>query len=636
MSIGFDGILLDHTREILLLVDPVSLNILEVSKPTLRLLGYRREEIVGRPIADIECSLSDVFFWEEVRQGSLAEVQGTEGAYLCADGQTILASKTISRIDGENGGEAGWLIVRAEPLDIRHRTEDELAYVTSRLRATLEATADGILLIDREGCIVNMNQRFSQMWGLPDDLLVKHDDQKIFDFMASVFNDADAYRQSLAAINADAENETFDTLYLADGRIFERKSRPARHGEQIIGRVFSFADATERMRTQQELIDARDQAKEASRAKGEFLAMMSHEIRTPMNGVIGMAQLLEMTPLNSEQAEYTHTIRSSGEALLGIINDILDYSKIEAKKLQLEIVDFNFPELLHDVEQLFTARIRSGQVTYTSRVEPDLPEMLRGDSVRLRQILLNLIGNAFKFTNEGSITLDVQRIENREDKIGLRFSVKDTGIGIAANKLERIFVPFEQADSSTTRRYGGSGLGLSICSLLTEMMGGKIGVTSQEGVGSEFWFTVYLRHSGDSQVRAPIIVQETIFRRDVRILVAEDNKVNQAVIQNMLNKLGAQNIVIVEDGASVLQACQEQVFDLVFMDAHMPGMDGLDAARALRELGIKTRLIGVSAGALTEDRQTALANGMDDYLVKPITVEELKAAIGRWRDTMRS
>lgn len=632
MSAPFDAILLDYTREILLLVDPVTLNILDVNRPTLQLLGYQREELVGRPIADIECALSDVFFWEEVRQGSLAEVQGTEGAYLCANGQTLLASKTISRVDGEDG----WLIVRAEPLDLRHRTEDELAYVTSRLRATLEATADGILLIDRVGGIVNMNQRFSQMWGVPDDLLIKHEDQEIFDFMASVFADPEAYRISLAAIKADAENETFDTLHLDDGRIFERKSRPARHGEQIIGRVFSFADATERMRTQQELIDARDQAKEASRAKGEFLAMMSHEIRTPMNGVIGMAQLLETTPLNSEQAEYTNTIRASGEALLAIINDILDYSKIEAKKLQLEVVDFNLPDLLRDIEQLFTAHIRSCQVTYASHLEAGIPDVLRGDSIRLRQILLNLVGNAFKFTSEGQIKVEVRKIEGRNDRIGLRFAVSDTGIGIAANKLERIFVPFEQADSSTTRRYGGSGLGLSICSLLTEMMGGTIGVTSKEGRGSEFWFTVYLRRGGDSAVRAPVIVQETILRRDVRILVAEDNKVNQLVIQSMLGKLGAHHIVIVDNGEAAVQACCEESFDLVFMDAHMPGMDGLEAARALRALGVKTRLIGVSAGAMTEDRQTALANGMDDYLVKPITLAELKAAISRWRDTMRA
>ncbi|MES2770690.1 MAG: ATP-binding protein [Pseudomonadota bacterium] len=640
MSAHLDTLLLQHTRDILLLVERAQLTIVYASEPTLRILGYAQEQLIGRPIADLECALADVFFWEEVAQQVYAPA-GTdclfargakEGAYLCADGQVLPVSKTVLLVDGD----ASKLLVRAELLDSRHQIENELAYVSSRLRATLEATADGVLLVDRLGRIVNMNQRFSQMWVLSDELLIKHDDAQIFAFMASAFDDPDAYCRALAAIEPDAEDETFDVLYLADGRVFERKSRPALHGEQIIGRVFSFSDATERMRTQQALIDARDQAKEASRAKSEFLAMMSHEIRTPMNGVIGMAQLLAMTPLNTEQAEYAHTICSSGEALLSIINDILDYSKIEAKKLSLESVDFSLPELLREVEQLFTAHVGSSEVRYSSRLGFGLPVMVKGDALRLRQILVNLIGNAFKFTSRGQVSLDVREIKAPPGKIVLRFSVQDTGIGIPKQKLERIFRPFEQADSSTTRRYGGSGLGLSICSLLTEMMGGEMGVESEEGKGSDFWFTVLMQRVETSQVLRPVLIAETILRRDIRILIAEDNQVNQVVLRNMLGKLGAHEVVMVGNGEAALDACRQEKFDLIFMDVYMPEMDGLQASNLLRAEGVKARIIGVSAGVLNEHKQAAFVHGMDDYLPKPITLKALKEVIARWRDTMRA
>ncbi len=242
MSAAFESILLDHTREILLLVDPLSLAILEASRPTLKLLGYSREELLGRQITEIECGLSDVFFWDEVRQGGPVEAQGTESSYRCANGETLLVTKTVAR--AESGGHA-WLVIRAEPLGARQRTEDELIYATSRLSATLEATTDGILLLDREGGIVNMNQRFSKLWGLSDELLLRHEDEAVFAFMEESVIDPDAYRNDLAAIQPNTDSETFNILYLSDGRIIERKSRPARHRDLVFGRVFSFADVTE-------------------------------------------------------------------------------------------------------------------------------------------------------------------------------------------------------------------------------------------------------------------------------------------------------------------------------------------------------------------------------------------------------
>lgn len=633
MSAAEQALLLDYASEILLLVHPDSLLICEASPAALHLLGYTREALIGRPITDVECALSDVFFWEEVRQGGTVAAQDMEGSYLCANGDILTASKSVSHVPGE----PGWLVVRAEPSATRQRTEDELAYVTSSLRATLEASADGILLIDSNGVTVNMNHRFSQMWGIPDELLNRHDDGAMLLYMADCFAGPAEFLRKVVDIQPDTDHETFSTLTLKDGQVFECKSRPARHGEKIIGRVFTYTDVTERYRTQQELIAARDHAKAASRAKGEFLAMMSHEIRTPMNGIIGTSQLLALTVLDPEQGEYVRTICASGEALLAIINDILDYSKIEAGKLELEKTNFSLPELLRDLEHLFVAKIRAGEVAYLCQVDATIPTMLEGDPTRLRQILVNLVGNAFKFTHCGSIQVQITALERVGDEISLRFAVRDTGIGIARSKLENIFSPFEQADQSTTRRYGGTGLGLSICRLLTALMGGEIGVNSVEGEGAEFWFTVRLGISEQQSIVTKDVtgLQAQLLRSKTRILLAEDNRVNQILLVKMLEKLGARDVVVVDGGLVALEQCAKQEFDLIFMDARMPDMDGLETTCALRQRGENARIIGVSADAMEDDRKAALASGMDDYLTKPVTIPALQAAIGRWRETLR-
>ena len=635
MTTELSSILLDNAGEILLLVHPETLQIAEVGGGALHLLGYRREELLGRSITDIECALSDVFFWEEVRQGGALPTQDIEGSYLCAGGEIVTALKTVVRLPGD----PGWLAVRAVPESLLHRTADELADVTSRLRATLEASADGILLVDRHGAIINMNRRFSQMWELPDELLTRRDDQGIgiLRFISECFADPDDFEARARHIRPDTDEETFSTLHLENGKVFECKSRPARQDEQIIGRVYTYSDVTERFQIQQELIRARDQAKAANRAKGEFLAMMSHEIRTPMNGIIGTAQLLGLTELNAEQAEYARTIAASGDALLGIINDILDYSKIEAGKLKLESTTFNLDELLSDLEQLFIARIREQSVHYECRRGDEVPGQLIGDPTRLRQILVNLVGNAFKFTSQGSIRVSVSLLARQGSDVRLRFSVRDTGIGILPAKRDAIFKPFEQADRSTSRRYGGTGLGLSICSQLAALMGGEIGVDSEEGKGSDFWFSVNLKVSDAQTVQSGQEVEPVpqTLRRETRVLVAEDNRVNQVLLVRMLEKLGAGEVSVVSGGLEALEQCLQRSFDLIFMDARMPDMDGLETTRILRDRGVMARIIGVSGDAMAEDRLAAIAAGMDDYLSKPVTIAALVDAVGRWRESLR-
>jgi len=352
-----------------------------------------------------------------------------------------------------------------------------------------------------------------------------------------------------------------------------------------------------------------------------------------MNGIIGMAQLLEMAPHTAEQQEYISTIQKSGEALLGIINDILDYSKIEANKMSLETVGFDLRQLVLDVERLFRPKAAEKRLAFATSVADGVPRVLMGDPTRLRQILVNLTGNAFKFTAEGQVGIHVAGVPGQPGRTDLRITVSDSGIGIARDKCRHIFTPFEQADMSTTRRYGGTGLGLAICRMLCELMGGEIGVDSEEGKGSRFWFTLSLENGASEESQAPE-APRPILRQSTRILIVEDNPVNRMVLGRMLERFGAKELAYAEDGQAALECCASAAYELIFMDARMPRLDGLAATRALREAGNTAYIIGVSADAMSDERSKALEAGMNDYVVKPVARQALAEAIHRWRQTL--
>lgn len=623
MNATYQDALLAAAEEILLLVHPESLLILAANPAAARLLGHPADALVGMSITDIECALADLFFWEEVRAGGVIEEQVMEGLYRRADDSMLTASKSIRRIPEG-------ILVRATDVHAQKRAEDELAQMTSRLRATLEATADGILVLDRGGQVVNMNRRLARLWNLPEALLTRHDDAALLEHLIDAVETPEVMRRLLTG---QGLNETFDILPLRDGRIFELSSRPARHHEEVIGRVFCVTDVTERHHAERALISARDAATAANRAKSDFLAMMSHEIRTPLNGIIGMAQLLEMAPHTAEQKDYISTIQKSGEALLAIINDILDYSKIEARKMNLEEVGFDLRQMVVEVERLFRPKAQEKALEFSVTVADSAPRVVIGDPTRLRQVLINLVGNAFKFTATGRIGVHVAATPVEAARTRLRFSVSDTGIGIAPDKSRHIFTPFEQADMSTTRRYGGTGLGLAICRMLCDLMGGEIGVDSEEGKGSRFWFVVDLASSAPEENVAPE-APRAILRRNTRILVVDDNPINRLVLGRMLERFGAHDLAYANDGEEALTLCAEAAYELIFMDARMPRLDGIAATRALREAGNRAYIIGVSADAMSDERQAALEGGMDDYVVKPVAMEALAEAIQRWRQTL--
>ena len=413
---------------------------------------------------------------------------------------------------------------------LRHRIEEK----TETLRATLESTGDGILVVNSQGKVVTCNDKFVEICRIPQSLRRSTDNGAILRSVSEQLKDPGAFLAKVHELDNDYETQSDDVLEFKDGRIVERHSEPQRLNGTSVGRVWGFRDMTERTRAREELEKARDAAEVASRAKTEFLAAMSHEIRTPMNAILGMSEMLAESPLDIEQTQYVEVFRRAGAKLLLLINDILDLSKIEAGHFELERVEFDLEEVVDQVIELTAVKARAKGILLLSHLSPGIATFLMGDPTRLRQVLINLLGNAVKFTDSGEVVLTVRNpASGRPGQI--EFGVSDTGIGIPSAKLETIFEDYTQADASTTRKYGGTGLGLGISQRIVAAMGGRITVTSSAGEGSTFRFIAQFAPVPETARKVRVPLGDLAGKR---VLLIDDNSTNCLILREALQAWG--------------------------------------------------------------------------------------------------
>ncbi len=597
----------------------------EINRRFLDFLGLPLDAVLGRDFSVLGLDTADCqtsAFFELFQKGALTAPATVNQRLGAAD-----AAIRIQPVFGPKPGKDGFEGIIVSVIDVtplveaRRSVEREKAF----LEQVLTIAGAAICIVNQDGLVTTVNDEFTAITGYTREQALGRPRDELLCREAS--RDAGPARPSAARHQC--------RMRTASGRkiTIQRKAAPLRDSRgEPVGSIESFVDISE-------IVQARVKAEQASRMKGMFLANMSHEIRTPLNALIGIPQLLAKTPLTPEQYEYVETMQATGDALLAIVNDILDISKIEAGRLEIMPGPVDLTRLLTEVAQIMSPQALAKGLSLTLRMEPDLPLILETDPGRLRQILLNLLSNAVKFTDSGHVSLTCGHAPDRGH---VRFQVTDTGSGIPDEAALHVFEPFYQADGSVTRRHGGTGLGLSISRRLATLLGARdLFLETRPGLGSVFFFDLPLLAPAAAHDTLPPAAPGTgepqtpmphpAFSR-LRVLVAEDNDYNRFLLEKILNMLGVTDIVFAADGATAVETVLEQAsagqpFDVLFLDLRMPGLDGATAARRLRRAGIATPIAALTAQAMEEDARLCRAAGMDYFFSKPYRVPDLETVL---------
>ncbi|MHA7581029.1 PAS domain S-box protein [Paenibacillus vandeheii] len=608
-----------------------------VNRNLVKMLNIPRSKLIGQSfLSNLDpCEVhSGQAYFELVKQG---KPQHHESRIVNSSGRKVDVSiiNVPIIVDQELVGVYGILSDITERKDYMEQIQE----LSKQHALILNSVTEGIYGLDADGITRFMNPAAASMFGYEAEEFVGKSSHPIIHHSRA---DGSYFPKNECPIHMtvmDGKCRTVkeDVFWRKDGTSFlvEYQVTPIIDEGQIRGAVIVFNDVT----GDREIVRAKETAELAAQAKSEFLSMVSHEIRTPMNGIVGMTELLIGTDLSDEQREYAEIIRESGDALLNILNDILDFSKLESGKMALAYEPFSLRIMLEQVAELFSPRAKEKQLKIRYRLNPDIPEYMVGDAMRIQQILVNLVSNALKFTDHGSIDVTVDIIRgNRPEASVLDFAVKDTGIGIPEDKLDQLFQSFSQLHPVINRKYGGTGLGLVISKRLVEIMGGSISVESKDGEGSTFRFAVPAT-SVDATAEAEQSARQFSHDRTrqgdkvaMRILVAEDHPVNRKILTEYLEKLGYQADVCA-NGVEAIEAISQNAYDIVLMDLQMPVMDGLKATDLVHRLIPQERIpaiIAVTGNAKREDKEACLELGMRDFISKPIMLSELKRVLQQW------
>ncbi len=599
-----------------------------VNHRSKELTGYEPGELMGKSFVYLVVPemLKEVseFYGKQFKERTPETI--FEFQILQKGGKKKWVEQTVALVSEGNRIKDFQCIVR--DIEVRKKLEQELFENRQKFQTLFDSSPFGIAVFELDpGRILDANTAYLNMVGFTREEAIGHTPMELR------IIDATQRARIVDQVKKEGSMKNQEQI------MYHRSGRPiiCLFSNQLIelsGKPYSlvlFTDITERKRLETQLIIAKDEAEEATKAKEMFLASMSHEIRTPMNGVIGMANLLADTKLDIEQDEYVKGIKDSSQRLLTIINDILDLSKINSGKITFENEPFNIRELIKNIAFTLGIRAKEKQIAFNAHVDEVLPEYIIGDSVRLSQILWNLGGNAVKFTEKGSVNLDVSIKSQNSEATCITFTIKDSGIGIPQERLSVIFDPFVQADVSTTRKYGGTGLGLNIAKKLVDLQGGTIDAESKLGGGSTFSFTIeFKKYNAQLQEETQVAVGKTKDLKGLNVLFVEDNKVNQRVGERTLVKWGA-NVAIAENGKIAINMLNEKSYDLILMDLQMPEMDGVEATQYIRKsmkLPVsQIPIIAMTASAYRGEYNKCIEAGMNDYLSKPFKPEELYSMI---------
>ncbi len=581
-------------------------------------------EHFGRPVEGV-----DIF----VGLAGEGEYEEREWTYVRKDGGRLIVSIVVTAVQDAKGKITGYLGV-AQDVTQRRESESRLLLLTERLSLATDVAALGVWEWDVANSAMTWDATMAQIYGFS---LATTDPYK--QWSSSVYpDDLPAAEGALKKVMENKGRASVEfRIIRPDGAIRHLAAAEGvvLDGNGNVSRIIGInIDITDRKQFQADLQRAKEDAEAANRAKSEFLANMSHEIRTPMNGIMGMTELVLDSELNEEQREYLATVKTSADSLLTVINDILDFSKIEAGKIDIESLDFNLHDTLETTLKTLALRAHEKGLELVCEIAPEVPEAVRGDAARLRQVIVNLLGNAIKFTQEGEVALKV-RLESKErNDCIVHFTVSDTGIGIAREKLGMIFDPFSQADSSTTRHYGGTGLGLTISTRLIEKMGGIVWVESEIGRGTQFHFTIRLGATDGEGILIGTIAPPEILR-GVKVLIVDDNRTNRRILEGMLKRWDMKSTSVPSGEEALVQLSAawgaKEPFGLILMDMHMPEMDGFGLVERIRqrpELSTATIMMLTSAGH-RGDGERCKELGVSAYLLKPIRQSELREAIAR-------